>query len=147
MEIYRARGIITTDNDKTNLVHKFDMPKGIKTLVIRYGYTPKYVEDRKKAVALIRECYEKYDEKIIGRASAQLPVSNLVTLSVDENGKYRGCAHRQNNSQTHILSKNFASEGFIKGEIEEGEWDIVLSVHCANCDIDYAILVEGEMEE
>jgi hypothetical protein len=122
------------------------MPKGVKTLTIKYNYSPKYIEDRVKAVEIIRECFDKYDEQIIGKPANYLPVSNLITISVDENGKYRGAAHRQSNAQVHILSKTFASPGFTKGEIEQGEWDITLNVHSVNCDVDYFITVEGDME-
>lgn len=146
MLIFKAVGRLTVDNDKTNVIHNFDMPGGIKSLNIKYTYSPKTLEDTPKAISIIEDCFEKYDERLIGKADDYLPVKNLITLSVDENGQYRGAAHRQANEQVHIISENFASVGFCKGAIQAGEWDIVLNVHSISCDVDYSITVEGEVE-
>ena len=146
MQIFTAKGKITTDNDKTNLIHRFDVPENIKSLKIKYSYSPKTVENREKAVALVRSCFEKYDETIVGKPADYLPIKNLITLSVDENGRYRGAAHRQDDVQTHIISDDFASPGFTKGPISSGEWDIMLNVHFIGCDVEYTINVEGEVE-
>lgn len=147
MTIFQTKGKITTHNDKTNLIHRFDVPNGIKSLKITYSYSPKTFDDREKAVAIISKCFNDYGEQIITRPADYLPVQNLITISVDCNGKYRGAAHRQNNEQVHILSENESSPGFTKGEIEPGEWDIMLNVHSVSCDVDYQLLVEGDEEK
>lgn len=144
MLIYNMKGKITAANDKTNLMHRFDVPENIKSLTIKYSYSPKTLESREKAVALVEDCFEKYGETLTVKASDYLPVKNLVTISVDCNGRYIGAAHRQANEQTHIISREKSSFGFIKTDIEAGEWDIVLNVHYACCEIDYTIIVEGE---
>lgn len=146
MIIFETKGRITLANNKTNLIHRFDVPQGIKKLTIAYSYSPKTLEDRERAIQEIKDCIKKYDEVILGRPADYLPIKNLVTLSVDENGKYRGAAHRQANEQSHIISENYASPGFSKGAIEAGEWDIMLNVHSVSCDVDYQIVVEGENE-
>lgn len=146
MLLFSANGRITTDNDKTNLVHKFNVPKGIKVLRIKYSYSPKTLENEGNAVSIIKECFDKYDEEQPGRPADYLPVKNLITLSVDGCGVYRGAAHRQDDTQEHIISADLASPGFTKGTIDEGEWDIVLNVHSVSCDVDYIIEVEGEVE-
>ena len=144
MVILKTKGKITPANDKTNLIHRFEVPEGIVKLVIKYTYSPKILEDREKALEIVKDCYKKYEEQIIVRPADCLPVKNLVTISVDENGSYRGAAHRQSNNQEHIIGRDFASPGFIPGEIKPGDWDIVLNVHSVSCDVDYQILVEGE---
>lgn len=144
MLIFSTKGKITIDNDKTNLIHRFDVPSGVKIMTVKYNYSPKTLENREKAVSIVKDCFEKYDETLIGKPAEYLPVKNLVTISIDENGNYRGAAHRQANEQTHILSEEKASLGFIKGKINEGEWDIVLNVHSVSCDVDYDISVEVE---
>lgn len=144
MILLEAKGRITVQNNRTNLLHRFDVPDGIKSLKIKFSYSPKIFENREKAVEEIRKCFEKYDEPIITKPADYLPVKNLVTLSVDENGKYRGAAHRQDDVQEHILSEDFASRGFTKGEIGAGEWDVMLNVHSVSCDVNYILTVEGE---
>lgn len=146
MLIFSTKGKITTANDKTNLMHRFDVPDNIDKLIIRYSYSPKTLENREKAVSIIRDCFDKYDETLTGKPADYLPIKNLVTLSVDENGKYRGAAHRQADEQEHIFSEAYSSPGFMKGKPQAGEWDIMLNVHCVCCDVDYAITVEGEAE-
>lgn len=146
MEIFKTKGRITPANDKTNLIHRFDVPDEIDLLKIKFEYSPKTVENREKAIQIVKDCFEKYDEKINGRPADLLPVKNLVTISVDENGKYRGAAHRQNNKQEHIIGCSHSSPGFSKGKITSGEWDIVLNIHYAGCDIDYTVEIEGEVE-
>ena len=76
-----------------------------------------------------------------------LPVKNLITLSLDENGKYRGAAHRQDDVQHHEISADFASNGFFKGKIEEGVWRIALNVHCCACKVSYNLKITGEAEK
>lgn len=146
MLIFSTKGRLTTANDKTNLIYRFDVPDNINKLIIRYSYSPKIFENREKAVSIIRDCFDKYDETLVGKPADYLPIKNLITLSVDENGKYRGAAHRQASQQEHILSADYASPGFVKGKPEAGEWDIMLNVHCICCDVDYIITVEGETE-
>ncbi|MDE5983942.1 MAG: hypothetical protein K2H13_01635 [Eubacterium sp.] len=127
-------------------MHRFDVPENVKVLKIKYHYSPKTLENREKAVAIIHNCFDKYDETLIGRPADYLPVKNLVTLSLDGCGIYRGAAHRQDDTQEHIISADFASPGFMKGKITAGEWDIVLNVHSVSCDVDYEIEIEGEVE-
>lgn len=144
MLLFHTDGKLTADNDKTNIIHNFDVPDGIKRLIIKYTYSPKALDDREKAEELIKNCFEKYDEVMSGSAADYLPVKNLITLSVDENGQYRGAAHRQDDIQEHIISEDFASAGFTKGRLHSGIWDIVLNVHSISCDVNYSITIEGE---
>lgn len=146
MKLFEAKGRITPSNDKTNLIHRFDVPDGIGKLIINYSYSPKTLEDREKAITLIRDSFKQYGEPILGRPADYLPVKNLITLSVDCNGRYIGAAHRQANEQQHVISESFASPGFTKSGIEAGEWDIMLNVHYVGCDVEYSIIVEGEDE-
>jgi hypothetical protein len=146
MLLLNTKGRVTTANDKTNLIHKFDVPEGIKELKITYKYSPKTLEDREKAVTIVRNCFDKYDEELVGRPADYLPVKNLVTLSIDGCGAYRGAAHRQSNDQLLTISKDYATPGLIKGDICAGEWDIILNVHSVSCDVDYTIEIKGVEE-
>ncbi len=136
-------GRISPDNDKTNIYHSFFVPEGVDRLIIDYSYSPKTVSSRKTAIKLVKECFEKYGEPLIGRPGEYLPVNNLVTLSLDGCGRYIGAAHRQDGDQKHIISSRLSSPGFIKTEITSGQWRVCLNLHCVNCDIKYSLKVEG----
>ena len=122
--LFEKQGVVTPEDDKTNIYFEFDVPSGIDKIIIDYSYSPKTVENRADAVSLISAGLEKY----LGTDNREnpidyLPVKNLITLSLDENGKYRGAAHRQDDVQHHEISADFASNGFFKGKIEAYETD------------------------
>lgn len=146
--LFEKQGVVTPEDDKTNIYFEFAVPQGIDKIIIDYSYSPKTVENRADAVKLISAGLEKY----LGADNREnpldyLPVKNLITLSLDENGKYRGAAHRQDDVQHHEISADFASNGFFKGKIEEGVWRIVLNVHCCACKVSYNLKITGEAEK
>ena len=143
MIIYQKEGIITRSDDKTNIKHFFDVPEGTEKIIIRYSYNPKTVEDEKLADALLLEGMERYGALELDKNSL-LPVKNLITLSFDECGKYRGACHRQSNDQTVIISDSQSTPGVINRKIESGKWDIVLNVHYAGCKINYKLEIDAE---
>lgn len=145
MLIFSHNGKITPQDDKTNIKHTFSVPKGAKSITVKYAYSPKDVENLSVAGKLISDGMKKYNMDIAS-ISSFLPVHNLVTLSFDENGKYRGACHRQPNEQTVVISSTNSTPGIINRPVENGEWDIVLNVHFAGCDIDYSIEIEAEVE-
>ena len=145
MVIFEMAGKVLPEQDKTNISLEFTVPEGIEKLIIDYGYSPKTLEDGEKAEKLLAESIEKYlGDEYKAEPQDFMPVKNLITLSLDDNGEYRGAAHRQADKQHHEISKEFASPGFIKGEIHSGKWQVVLNVHCCACDVNYQIKVSGE---
>lgn len=143
MEIFTKEGRITPAQDKTNIRLNFTVPKGAKRLIVKYHYSPKDVEDENLACQLIYNGMKKYNMDI-ANVTSFLPVHNLVTLSFDECNEYRGACHRQPNDQTVIISDKDSTPGIFNRPIKAGQWDIVLNVHFAGCDIDYTINVEVE---
>ncbi len=146
MELLNVASKINPENDKSNITHSFSVPKGISKLIIEFSYSPKALEDEEAALSIIQNALEKYEIKN-RRAEEFLPVTNLVTLSLDSPEGYIGCAHRPQNVQRHEISKSASSKGFECCEIISGIWKIVLNVHCAVCDIDYRLTVQGGAEE
>lgn len=145
MIIFEKTGKVTPDLDKTNIPLEFTVPEGVEKLIIDYEYSPKIFDDEEKAEKLLEESIEKYlGDEYEAKPQDFMPVKNLITLSLDDNGVYRGAAHRQADKQHHEISRDFASVGFIKGEIHGGKWQVVLNVHCCACDVDYKIKVSGE---
>ncbi|MCI5515455.1 MAG: hypothetical protein MR398_06595 [Oscillospiraceae bacterium] len=145
MQIFSTGGIITPNEDKTNIVLDFTVPKGTKKLTVHFSYSPKYLEDEETAAEIVTAGLKKYNVSVVN-PSEFLPVANLVTLSFDENRQYRGACHRQPNDQTIVIAETDSTPGIINGAIHSGIWDIVLNIHYAGCNIDYRIDVEGEGE-
>lgn len=142
MFVFEKSGEITPNDDKTNIIISFDVPENIEKMSIDYAYSPKIAENTEKAIDIINDALEKYSAS--GDPQEYLPVKNLITLSLDDSLGYRGAAHRQAECQHHEISNDFASPGFVKGEICTGKWQIMLNVHCCVCNVSYDIKISGE---
>ncbi len=121
------------EQEKTNVTFPFTVPEGAESLKISFSYDPKTVEDMDRARLLAennikKDAGEEYFHEYPSW-EAYLPLKNLITVSVDDPETYRGCAHRQDKDQVHILRENFASRGFLKGRIQAGQWKVVLNLH------------------
>lgn len=140
------------DDEKSTRFIPFGVPEGVSKLCITYAYSPKILEDREKSLELIKENlirdagedwaeYRDYEEF--------MPLKNLVTLALKApDGSYRGAAHRQADSQYHEISEDFASVGFVKSKITEGQWSLCLHVHALVTDVcTCKIKIEGEVAE
>lgn len=139
------------DDSKSNRYIPFTVPEGTEKLFITYSYSPKILEDKEKSYELIRENilrdapedtdrYTDYEEF--------MPLKNLVTLSLDSPTEFRGAAHRHDESQHHEIGEHFASPGFLKGKISEGQWRLSLNIHAVVTDIcTCRIKIEGEAEQ
>ena len=139
------------DDEKSTRHIPFNVPEGVSKLCITYSYSPKILEDKNKSIELIKENlirdagedfteYTDYGEF--------LPLKNLVTLSLFSPEGIRGAAHRQADKQYHEIGKDFASPGFLKGKIIEGQWTLCLNVHALVTDACTCnIKIEGEVPE
>lgn len=143
MNLLSVKSKLTPNQDKTNVCHSFSVPEGVKRLVVNYEYNPKTVEDRETAGNAIVEGLRKYKVEVAD-VNSLLPVKNLVTLSFDENGEYRGACHRQPNKQTVVIAEKDSTFGVINRAVTSGEWRVVLNLHYVGCDVDYTLDVEGE---
>ncbi len=146
MQIFSAQGTITPADDKTNIRLAFTVPDGIRALTVNYRYAPKHIEDEHLAAKAITDGLKRYNADVVN-ASSFLPVSNLITLSFDENGRYRGACHRQPNDQTIIIADTDSTPGIYNRPLLSGEWCAVLNVHYAGCEISYTIDIDGEAEQ
>ncbi len=134
-------------DEKTNITFPFIVDKNTKALKISFGYEPKRLEDNERAKTLIENNIKKdAGEYADNYPSWQefLPLRNLITVSVDDTDGYRGCAHRQEKYMEHIITEDFASLGFYKGEIKQGQWKVVLNIHGVVTEkIDCKLMVEA----
>jgi len=119
-------------------------------LCIQFSYSPKKLEDEAKAKQLLERSVQMYMEPayrqpILEKMDRYLPLTNLVTVSVDDPVGYRGACHRHDSEQWLVLSPSAASPGLTKGPITEGWWSITLSVHSivtGSCDYRLAVWTE-----
>ena len=120
------------ENEKTNIAFTFDVAEGTESLKITFSYDPTVLEDDERANILIENNIKK-DAGEFAHEYADWdefkPLKNLITVSVDDPDTYRGCAHRQDKDQIHIIREDFASRGFHKGKIQNGQWKVVLNLH------------------
>lgn len=140
MILLKKTDVITPEQDKTNIFINFNVPDGIKKLIINYSYSPKTVNG-KTAIKLIEEKIKQYGAE--GSTADYLPVKNLITLSLNDANGYRGAAHRQAEIQHHEISESYADAGFLKGKINSGIWQIALNIHCCACSTSYSIEIKG----
>ncbi|MDR3173661.1 MAG: hypothetical protein LBU19_05380 [Treponema sp.] len=135
MEVLLDRRILLhTADEKTNVPVPFSVTRDFGALEFVYDYEPKGVDDEEAAKGMLRECVRRYVpeeyRKRLEPLDQFLPsVVSLVTLSIDYNGRYLGCAHRHAPKQRHIISANYASPGFFKQPARAGNWRAVLNVH------------------
>lgn len=122
---------VTPAQEKTNLVLPFALEKEARQLKIIYSYAPKHL-DGEAAVEAAERCLQRDAGAYRAQypaAEVFLPLKNLITLSLDDPNGYRGAAHRQADSQVHILTEATASPGFLTGKLPAGQWRLVLNVH------------------
>ena len=123
---------VAYENEKTNIGFPFTVPEGTQSLKITFSYDPKILEDDERANLLIENNIKKDADDFAGEYTnwdQYKPLKNLITVSVDDPDSYRGCAHRQDKDQVHIIREDFASRGFRKGRPEAGQWKVVLNLH------------------
>lgn len=134
-----AEGELSPSCSKTHISYCFNIKKEISKLDISFSYEPKILEDLKKSKKLIIEGIYNFVEcdqqKTISQWESFLPVQNLLTISVDDSEKFRGCVHRQSSEQHLFITSKSASPGLILGDISLGIWRVTISVHAVVTDI------------
>ncbi len=143
-------GILTPADNQTNKVFSFEVANTFDQLVINFDYSPKYISEEESKDFILHDMKQYYlnPEQYAGEQWKNFsPVSNLITLSLDMNEEFVGAAHRGNSIQSHVVSKNYASPGFIKREITPGVWCIMLNIHSLVAkECHYSLSIKGILE-
>jgi hypothetical protein len=131
--LFNEEIIFHRHDSKTNRCIDIPVRKDFMYLEFLCSYEPKWLDDDSVAQGLIEDGLEKYVppeyRACYGDWRDYLPVANLVTLSLDHDGIYVGCAHRHDPKQRHIISADFSSPGFLRYPARAGEWRAVINVH------------------
>ena len=140
---------IKETDSKTNIILDFELEKDYNQLVFHLCYSPKEVDNTQIAKSQIEEAIKRFipNNAQNGNVCWQdfVPLCNLITLSLDYQNQYLGCAHRQAPSQTHYINQSSPSYGFITHQPVKGHYRAVLNVHAViGDDVTYQIEIEAE---
>jgi len=115
-------GQLTLDHMATHVPHRFDVPEDVGTLRLDFTFAPRHPG--------------------VGDIAHQL------SISVYGPGGARGTRHN-NADQSPVISRSWASPGYLAGPIEAGEWVVEIDVHriLPPGDVTYRIEVVCEAEE
>jgi|AGTN01.1.fsa_nt_gi hypothetical protein len=131
MLINKFTKIFTPADSLKHFYFPFVLERDFKKLEIKYSYAPKAFEDGEAAIAEVKSCYARYGYAVSDKAAeAELPLNNLITVSLDSPDGPCGGAHRHLSDAVYSVSETGASEGFLKTKIKAGKWTAVLSAHC-----------------
>ena len=129
-DLLHAELNFTPGDGGTTVTLPFMVPEGIKTITARMVYAPSELDDPEQSKALIETALQAFAPMEAPVAWEQFaPLSNLITLSLDDPNGYRGNAHRKDARQTHVLSEAQASPGFLPGAIAPGSWRASIHIH------------------
>ena len=142
---------ITPADNKTNITIPVEVPRGYAALFIRTSYDPKIVADREFARQAVEEAISRFipaeARPVWGKWQDYMPVVNFITLSLDCEDEYVGCAHRHSPAPDHIISAAYSSPGFIRHEAAAGTWRCVLNCHAVvDAEVKYSLKVFGAEE-
>ncbi len=147
--VLETAGRLFPPDSATNIAFPFELSAPAQALRIEYSYEPKALADDTLAEQLLEagmeHCVEPQDRAQFPIHSF-LPLVNLVTLSVDAPDGYRGCAHRHDPVQTHVLRAEDSSPGFDDAPILAGRWQVVINVHAvvtSPCTYHLKVTAEG----
>jgi hypothetical protein len=135
-----ARGQVTPLCSRSHITYCFDLRQPVGELKIRFSYYPKRMEDIERSKAMILESIENYSNSeypdlVRTKWETYMPVTNLITLSVDDPAGHRGAGHRHAPEQLLYVSEHRASPGFVSGPMIKGMWRVTLSLHGIVTDI------------
>ncbi|MBB6733049.1 hypothetical protein [Cohnella zeiphila] len=122
------------EDSRSHIRCPFQLEQSASKMFIHFSYGPKLLDDRQQARELMEECVERYIEPerrslVLGSMDRYFPLSNLITVSVDDPETYRGACHRHDPEQQLFLGESASSPGLTKGRLPSGLWSVTLSVH------------------
>lgn len=133
IQIISRQILLTPEHNKTNIRVPFRLAQAWNALFIHTCYDPKIVSDeafaRQQIEAGIRRYIPEQFRGRFGQWKDYMPVVNFITLSLDYEDEYIGCAHRHSPDQSHIISSSYSSPGFYRHAVLPGNWECVLNCH------------------
>lgn len=140
---------LTPADNEQLLCFDLTLPEDYDALEITCDYAPKWLSDQAEARRLIEEGMDRYhiDRQATGWESF-LPLSNMITLSLECEGEFVGAAHRHHPQQRLVLSERWSSPGLLRRKARAGHWRVVV---CTNAvvspQVAYHLRVRGLSRE
>jgi hypothetical protein len=152
--LINAKGQVTPECAKSHITYSFDLRHPVDKINIHFVYYPKRLEDLEQSKKIIYESIEKYTlsehvEALKEKWQNYMPLTNAITLSIDDPERHRGAVHRHEPEQLLQLSEHQASPGLVSGLLIEGMWKVTLSLHSIIsevCSYELQIWAEGDPE-
>lgn len=146
--LLKKRFAFTEEDVRKNILIPFRVERDYARLAIRLRYGPKSIRDPEIIQPKIQACVETYfpgDFRLTEEDMKEFDqLLNFVTLSLDKDGEYVGCAHRHPPEQTILISEEGSDWGFVPTPAGRGDWRIVLHVQAVVVGaIDYDLEVYG----
>lgn len=138
----------TGEDVRKNILIPFRTERDYERLAICLRYGPKSIRDPAVITPKIRACVETYFPEGFRLTEEDMKefdqLLNFVTLSLDKDGEYVGCAHRHPPEQTILISGEGSDWGFAPTAATRGAWRIVLHVQAVVAGtVDYHLAVYG----
>ncbi len=127
------QGKLSPADSCRNISVPFELREETQQLNISFSYKPKILNDSAIAEKIMEGCINDYSseeqEEFIKRFNENMPLNNLLTISLDDPSGFRGAVHRHLNNQHLFVRKDSATFGLIAGDIPLGKWIVTISVH------------------
>ena len=132
---------------KTTLVFTIPLQQPLCQLEIDTHYEPKYLTDPCKLVQMTQEGAKKWGLPL--QSTPLNPedcpeICNMITVSLDVNGKFCGYAHRHDPDMRSVITPQSASLGFYPMRLDPGTLRLMLPVcMVATEQVQYYLRVTG----
>lgn len=122
------------EDDKTNIRVDFDLAEDFNSLVFECSYSPKTIADPELAHQAVLASIGRYVPRwqlplYEGHLQKVVHLVNHLTFSLDYENTYLGCAHRHPARQTHVISAEKSSPGFLRFQPRRGRYRVAINVH------------------
>lgn len=140
---------ITNNETKKHISGDFLVSKPYVKLVFECSYSPKYLEDAQKGLAMMREAVVKADYSLSDFPDEELlknmPLANHIGWSIDSPVELLGTKHNHNPNQRLEISNGRSTPGFKNTPIYEGKWSITASMNAVLTDnVSIHIVISGD---
>ncbi len=121
---------LTRTDDRTTKIFDFTLPEGNYALLVQLDYLPKRSENSEDSLQIIESTLRDHAPWMYtSDRSRYLPLTNLITVSLDSPDGYCGNAHNPSSSQSIYIGRKFASPGFLSDALVPGKWRLCLHIH------------------